>query len=155
MRASLTDVTRIETFPDIAGGFNTVICLNVIEHVEDDRLAMENIHHVLGRDGRAIVLVPQGPDAHGTLDEALGHKRRYTQASLRTLAEESGFVVEDVLSFNRAGWPAWWLNGKLLRRRTFGLIQVLALNLLVPVFRRIDRHLPFPPLSLVGIFAKP
>jgi len=155
LRVSLTDVTRLDTFPEVNGGFDTVICLNVIEHVEDDRTALANIHRVLAKGGRAIVLVPQGPQALGTLDEALGHKRRYTERSLRRLAADTGFKVDEVLPFNHAGWPAWWLNGKILRRRTFGLPQVLALNLFTPLFRCIDQHLPFPPLSLVGVLAKP
>jgi hypothetical protein len=104
--------------------------------------------------GCAIILVPQDPKVAGTLDEALGHQRRYTEESLRLLAEQSGFVVKKMLSFNHVGWPAWWLNGKILKRRTLGLAQVLGLNTLAPLFRRIDGHLPFPPLSLVGIFEK-
>jgi hypothetical protein len=46
---------------------------------------------------------------------------------------------------------AWWLNGKLLRRRSFGLFQIWTLNLLTPIFRRIDRFLPFPALSLIAV----
>ncbi len=148
---TLTDVTEGASFPRIPGGFDTVVCLNVIEHVDDDRAALGNIRSVLAPDGKAIVLVPQGPELFGTLDEVLGHKRRYTEASLRKVAGEAGFEVEEVLGFNRVGTPAWWLNGKLLKRREFGLVQVAALNLLTPLFRRIDRALPFPSLSLVAV----
>ena len=66
---TLTDVTEGESFPTIAGGFDTVVCLNVIEHVDDDRGALENIRAVLAPGGRAIVLVPHGP-------EPLRHARR-------------------------------------------------------------------------------
>jgi hypothetical protein len=59
--------------------------------------------------------------------------------------------VKAILPFNRVGTPAWWLNGKVLRRRHFGLVQIAVLNFLTPLFRRIDRALPFPPLSLVAI----
>jgi glycosyltransferase involved in cell wall biosynthesis len=148
---TLTDVTRGDSFPEVPGGFDTVVCLNVIEHVEDDRAALRNIRRVLSRDGKAIVLVPQGPALMGTLDEVLGHRRRYTEATLRQLALDAGFEVERMLPFNRVGTPAWWLNGKLLRRRHFGLAQITALNLLTPLFRRVDRGLPFPPLSLIGV----
>ena len=148
---TLTDVTEGGTFPKIEGGFDTVVCLNVIEHVEDDRSAMENIRGVLSEKGRAIVLVPQGPGLLGSLDEVLGHKRRYTEAALSVLAVESGFEVKEILRFNRIGSAAWWLNGKLLQRRSFGLLQVAALNLLTPIFRLVDRALPFPPLSLIAV----
>ncbi len=154
LQVAVTDVTKPETFPRLDGGFDTVVCLNVVEHVEDDRVALGNIREALCAGGRAIVLVPQGPAAMGTLDEALGHERRYTEASLRALAEETGFVVQEMLAFNHIGWPAWWVNGKVLKRRTFGLAQILALNALTPLFRRIDGLLPFPPLSLVAALAK-
>src|SRR5512139_528444 len=127
---TLTDVTQGQTFPEIPGGFDTVVCLNVIEHVDDDRGALENIRRVLSPGGRAILLVPQGLDLFGTLDEILGHKRRYSEATLRQLALEAGFEIEAMLAFNRVGTPAWWLNGKVLRRRYFGLAQVAVLNVL-------------------------
>ncbi len=58
-----------------------MVCLNVIEHVDDDVGALRNIRSVLAAGGRAIVLVPSGPWNFGTLDEVLGHKRRYTEAT--------------------------------------------------------------------------
>ncbi len=148
---TLTDVTRGESFPEVDGGFDTVVCLNVIEHVDDDRAALANIRRVLAPEGRAIVLVPQQPALMGTLDEVLGHRRRYTEATLRQAALDAGFEVERMLPFNRVGTPAWWLNGRLLKRRHFGLAQVAALNLLTPIFRRVDRALPFPALSRVAV----
>jgi SAM-dependent methyltransferase len=146
------DVTDAATFPE-RGGFDTVICLNVIEHVDDDRQALRNIRAALddAGSGRAIVLVPQGPWNFGTLDGVLGHRRRYTRESLARLASESGFEVVELRAFNRVGTVAWFLNGKLLRRRTFGLIQIKLLNLLTPLFRWLDRWVPLPGLSLVAV----
>jgi glycosyltransferase involved in cell wall biosynthesis len=152
---TLTDVTRGDSFPRVAGGFDTVVCLNVVEHVEDDLGALANLRGALAPGGRAIVLVPRGPGLFGTLDEVLGHRRRYDEASLRRVALDAGFEVKALLPFNRVGTPAWWLNGRVLRRRHFGLAQIAALNLLTPLFRLVDRALPFPPLSLVAILENP
>jgi len=146
---TLTDVTRGESFP--AGGFDTVICLNVIEHVDDDGAALRNIRGALADGGRAVVLVPRGPALFGTLDEVLGHRRRYTPDTLREVAARAGFAVREIVAFNRVGTIAWWLNGKVLRRRSFGLLQIVVLNLLTPLFRRVDRFLPVAPLSLIAI----
>ena len=146
---TLTDVTKGDSFPP--GGFDTVVCLNVIEHVDDDQGALSNIHRVLAPGGKAIILVPHSPKLFGSLDEALGRQRRYTESSLRDLAQRSGFRVTDIVHFNRVGTFAWWLNGRVLRRRTFGLLQIIALNTLTPVFRRIDGALPLPPLSLIAL----
>ncbi len=152
LRVSYTDGAVPDSFPDQR--FDTVVCLNVIEHLQDDVAALSNIRNVLDEGGVAIVLVPNSPRLYGTLDEVLGHCRRYTREQLVALAEKVGFRVEALIPFNRAGTPAWWLNARILRRSTFGLWQIKVLNLLTPVFRRLDSWLPFPPLSLIAILRK-
>lgn len=153
LRASQVDLTAGESFPS-AQRFDTVICLNVLEHVEDDLTALRNIWQSLQEGGRAIVLVPQGPDLYGTLDKVLGHFRRYSREQLASVAESAGFRVHCILTFNRAGSPAWWLNGKILKRTTFGLFQIKILNLLVPIFKRTEKWLPLPALSLIAVLEK-
>ena len=154
LQAAFCDVTRRESFPTRDGGFDTVICLNVIEHVEGDREALENIRSVLAPGGRALILVPQAPWNFGTLDEVLGHRRRYTADSLTTVARAAGFEIERMIKFNRLSTFAWFLNGKILRRRHFGLIQIKTLNLLVPIMRVTDA-VPTPPLSLIAVLKRP
>jgi hypothetical protein len=89
------------------------------------------------------------------LDEVLGHFRRYTKEQLVSVAAQAGFHVQEVLEFNRPGVAGWWLNACVLRRRTFGLGQIRMLNLLTPLFRRIDSWFPLPPLSIIAILEKP
>jgi hypothetical protein len=109
---------------------------------------------VLSPGGRAIILVPQGMWNFGTLDEVLGHERRYSREDLENLAEKCGLRIVKMVGFNRAGTIPWFLNGRLLRRRTFGLVQIKLLNLLSPLFRRVDRRLPIPPLSLIAVMER-
>ena len=154
MRVGYTDGENSESFPK-EQKFDTVICLNVVEHLADDLAALNNIRGVLEDGGRAIVLVPCGPWLFGTLDEVLGHQRRYTKKQLVELAEKAGFHLENVMAFNRVGVIAWWLNGRLLRKRTFGLWQIKMLNLLTPLFRVLDNFLPLPSLSLIAVLSKP
>jgi glycosyltransferase involved in cell wall biosynthesis len=154
MRVGYTDGEKGESYPK-EQKFDTVICLNVVEHLADDLTALNNIRGVLEDGGRAIVLVPCGPWLFGSLDEVLGHHRRYTRKQLMELVEKAGFHMENVLEFNRIGVIAWWLNGRLLRRRTFGLWQIKILNLLTPIFRVLDNVLPLPPLSLIAVLSKP
>lgn len=153
MQVAYTDASKGESFP--AGQqFDTVVCLNVVEHLQDDVAALRNIWNALAEGGRAIVLVPCGPWLYGSLDEVLGHHRRYTREQLVQVAQQAGFQVEQVLKFNRPGVVAWWLNGRILRRKTFGRGQIRMLNVLTPVFRRVDRWLPLPPLSVIAILRK-
>jgi len=151
LRVQYCNLTDRSTFPVREGGFDTVICLNVVEHVTDDQAALENMRAALSPDGRAIVLVPQGMWNFGTVDAALGHKRRYSRASLQAVAERARFEVERLIPFNAAGSPAWWMTGRVLRRDTVGLQQIKALNLLTPLLRRIDGALPLPSLSLIAV----
>src|SRR5271155_474776 len=127
LRVKRTDATAAETFPEQT--FDTVVCLNVVEHLEDDVLALGNLRNALEKDGTAIVLVPNGPGLFGTLDKVLGHYRRYTREQLLTACTSAGFTVEKVLKFNRFSSPGWWLNGKILKRETFGFGQIKLGNL--------------------------
>ncbi len=145
------DVSKAETFPKQAAPYDTVICLNVIEHIDDDEQALRNIRSVLAPDGRALILVPQGPGNFGTLDEVLGHHRRYTRESLAAVAQRAGFDVEDILTFNRLGSVAWFLNGRILKRRNFGFFQIKLLNAIVPLMKLLERVPLLPPLSLIAI----
>jgi glycosyltransferase involved in cell wall biosynthesis len=149
LQVGYTDAQSGETYPK--SEFDTVICLNVVEHLEDDVKALRNIRASLDKNGRAIVLVPAGPGLYGTLDKVLGHYRRYTRDQLVEACARAGFRVEKVLKFNRIGSPGWWWNGKVLKRTTFGFWQIKLLNTLVPLVRPIDRFLPLPHLSWIVV----
>jgi glycosyltransferase involved in cell wall biosynthesis len=153
MRVAHTDAMDRDTYPR-GQSFDTVVCLNVVEHVQDDLQALRNVWNALEEGGRAIILVPHGPGLYGSLDEVLGHFRRYSEQQIIDVADNAGFRVEKVLKFNRPGVVAWWLNGRILHRKTFGLGQIRMLNLLTPLFRLMDSWLPFPPLSIIAILRK-
>jgi len=144
-----TDATAAGTYPPEQ--FDTVLCLNVIEHLEDDVAALTNIRNKVDKDGRAIILVPNSMALYGTLDRVLGHYRRYSRGQLEETCRKAGFTVEKALKFNRIGSPGWWLNGRVLRKKSFGFLQIKLLNLLIPFIRRIDHLLPFPHLSWIVI----
>ena len=145
------EFTSAHDINPLRGSADCIVCLNVLEHVLDDQAGLRNICLCLRPGGRAVVLVPQGPQLFGSLDEVLDHKRRYTESELRHKMSEAGFEVTESLPFNRATWPGWYLNGTLLRRRTLSRFQLWSFDLLVPWFRRIDSKLPWPPNSLIAI----
>jgi glycosyltransferase involved in cell wall biosynthesis len=142
-------------FAALGERFDSVVCLNVLEHVEDDLQGLRNIRSALEPGGRAIILVPQDQSVYGTLDEVLGHCRRYSAEQLRARMEEAGFRVERVFEFNRITRPGWYLNGRVLKRRDFGGFQLRVFDLLVPVWKRIDSGLPWPAVSVIGVGVNP
>lgn len=67
-----------------------VTALNVLEHIDDDRAALENIARILKPGGVAHIEAPQGPGLYDIYDEHLMHHRRYRLSELLTLARECG-----------------------------------------------------------------
>lgn len=143
--ADRSDMARYRASAD------TVVCLNALEHVRDDIDSLWNIRESLRPGGVAVILVPQGPQAFGSMDEVLEHRRRYTAEELQRKMESTGLRVERMISFNRATWPGWYLNSRLLRRRTLSKMQLRLFDRLVPLWRRIDNRLPWPSTSLIAI----
>jgi glycosyltransferase involved in cell wall biosynthesis len=80
LRVGYTDGQISESYPQQK--FDTVICLNVVEHLRDDNAALQNIREALEVGGQAIILVPCGPRLFSTLDQVLGHRRRYSRQQL-------------------------------------------------------------------------
>jgi SAM-dependent methyltransferase len=148
-------LAKAADFEKMTGSIDTIICVNVLEHVDDDAGAMRNMHAALPPDGRLVLLVPHLQSLFGTLDEALEHRRRYAKDGLRALAQAAGFSVETIFEFNRASAPGWLLNGRLLRKRDFGRFQLKIFDSLVWLFRLIDGWLPWPGQSVVLVARKP
>ncbi len=149
------DLTRAEDFAPFTGNMDTVICLNVLEHIEDDRRGLANILSALDHGGRAILLVPEGQSVFGTIDVALGHFRRYSETELKSKMEAAGFQVEQILSFNRVSRPAWFVSGRILKRTSLDWNQMRLYDRFVWLWRRIDRFLPWRPTSIIAIARKP
>jgi SAM-dependent methyltransferase len=131
------------------GAFDFALCLNVLEHVEDDARALTVMAGALRPGGRLGVLVPAGPRLFGSLDVHYGHHRRYTRPSLRALAEAAGLRVGALYPFNALGIPGWWFRtvtgGTAVGRRSLD-----AYDRMLVLWRPLERRLRLPwGLSLV------
>lgn len=149
------DAGSAEDFAGLEGQFDTIIMVNVLEHVEDDARALDNLHRTLAPGGRAVILVPRGPHLYGTLDVVLEHRERYTEERLRSSLVAAGFSLEALHDFNRLSVPGWWLNGRVLNRRHLSKLQIKTLELLMPVAQRVDEAWPWRGLSLIAVARKP
>ncbi|HBY59046.1 MAG TPA: glycosyl transferase [Solibacterales bacterium] len=145
------DLTQDADFADLQSAVDTVVCLNVVEHIEDDLAALRRIRSTLVPGGHAVILVPEGQAIFGKLDEALGHFRRYSKPQLQARMEEAGFTVERILEFNRISRPGWYVTGRLLGRSTLSPLTLRLFNQGVWLWRRIDRLLPWKPTSIIAI----
>ena len=122
--------------------FDTIICLNVLEHVDDDIGSLVAIRGMLAPGGRLVLLVPALPALYGTIDRALGHHRRYKRRRLAQLLRATGYAVAHIEYFNLAGVPGWWLAGRVLRRPMIPAGSLKLYDALVPLFR-LERLLPW------------
>jgi glycosyltransferase involved in cell wall biosynthesis len=145
------DLSRAEDFAPLAGRYDTVILINLLEHMADEAGALRNVRTALNPGGRAIVLVPQNPRLYGSLDDVLGHRRRYTRTTLRAALEAEGFAIDQMFDFNRVTTPAWWFNGRLLRHRQFSQVQLKIVNSLIWLFRGLEYVLPWQGVSLIAV----
>ncbi|MEP7351633.1 MAG: methyltransferase, partial [Acidobacteriota bacterium] len=149
------DLTSPPDFAPFANSMDTIICLNVLEHIDDDRLGLKNIYSALSPEGRAIILVPEGQSVYGTIDEALGHFRRYSEAELQEKMEKTGFKVEQIVRFNRVSRPAWFVSGRIIKRKALDVNQMRLYDRMVWLWRKIDGFLPWRPTSIIAIGRKP
>jgi glycosyltransferase involved in cell wall biosynthesis len=155
LEVAKVDLEDAKSFEPLAGQFDTVVCLNVLEHVRDPLQALRNIHTALAPGGRAVLYVPQGKALYSTLDEALSHRVRYDRESLLAELTATGFELETDRQFNRTSVPAWWFNGKVMRRRNFSRLQLKTFDVLVPLLRRVDRFVPWPGLGIIAVARRP
>ena len=112
---------------------DSVVCLNVLEHVRDDRTALVHVHRVLEPGGRAVFILPAFESLYGPIDQKLGHFRRYSKSGWQKLAADCGFRVAESRYFNSVGFLGWWVNAKLLHRTEQSEEQIALFdNVIVP-----------------------
>jgi len=142
VRVMLGDISDPHLPAQLASwSFDTAICVNVLEHVEDDLQALRHLWQVLQPGGRLLLLVPAGRYMYGALDQALGHYRRYDRAQLAQLIQDAGFRSLSLRYMNLAGIPGWWLNSCVLKRQLLPESQLRWFNRLAPVFIGSERLL--------------
>lgn len=135
--------------------FDTIILLDVLEHIEADVQLLRQLRNGLQSGGKLIVKVPALHWLYSPMDQAIGHYRRYNRSSLRETFRQANFSDPIVWSFNAAGIPGWWLNGKLLQRTTPPAEQIGWFDRAVPLLQWLESRVPVPiGLSLFAVATK-
>ena len=134
---------------------DTIVCVNVLEHIEDDRGVLRSFQQLLEPGGQVVLLVPAHPGLYTEVDRTLGHFRRYSFEKAIEKMREAGLEVVHCSGFNRLGAIGWYVSGRLLRRSTISSRQMKVYEWLLPVAKFCER-LPFlPQLSVVVVGRKP
>jgi SAM-dependent methyltransferase len=126
---------------------DTIIAVNVLEHVEKDHEFLRSAHRGLVPGGKLLILVPAVPAIFGSLDRAFDHYRRYTRRALRSAVVGAGFQIEDLHYLNGLGVAAWFMAGRVLNRTTLGRSQVRFYDRwVIPWLSRIEEII-HPPIG--------
>lgn len=94
---------------------DTVICNNVLEHVQDDIKALNNILKILAHNGNLILILPAFQLLFSKWDRAVGHFRRYNYKNIQEKLIKTNFSIKKSFYMNMLGFFAWFINGRILR----------------------------------------
>lgn len=148
--ASSTLIVRKQNFlndmTDLIG-YDTVVLINVLEHLPDPVGALKQIYEMLNSGGCVVVLVPALQWLFSPFDRLIGHWRRYTRSMLAAQLRSAGYGIEKNIYFNILGIAGWWWRFCVLRRKYFTPAAVRVFNFVTPLLRKIESLLP-PPVGL-------
>jgi 2-polyprenyl-3-methyl-5-hydroxy-6-metoxy-1,4-benzoquinol methylase len=136
--------------------FDTVVCVNVLEHIEDDAAALRTFKDVLIANGRVLIFVPAVQAAYGPLDAELGHHRRYSKPTLAKAFADAGLDLLTLRYTNPIGLLGWMYNAHISKSTAHSPGQVKLFETLVaPWALPLERLIPPPVgLSLVAVGQK-
>lgn len=149
------DIQNIDSSPCASTAYDTIICLNILEHLENDRKAVENMISLLQPGGRLIILVPALTALHGSMDISFGHYRRYNKKQLKILIQGKKLDIIKFYYLNFLGLFGWFVNGKIFKNTELPENQTKIFDKLVPFLGFIEKIIK-PPLgqSLILIARK-
>ena len=124
---------------------NAVIAVNVLEHVRDDAEFLREAHTAVVPGGALLLFVPAIPAIYGSLDVAFEHHRRYTRRTLRTVIEKAGWKPRRISYMNLPGIAAWFMAGRVLRKKSVAPADAKAYDrLVIPWLSRLESIVPAP-----------
>jgi SAM-dependent methyltransferase len=138
----------------VAARFDTVLCVNVLEHIEDDEQAVQGFAEIVApANGHVLIFVPAIAAAYGPLDAALGHHRRYSKRSLARMFDRAHLDLQVLKYTNPVGLLAWMFYTYVTRRAAHSPRQIALFETLVaPWALPLERIVPVPVgLSLVAV----
>jgi len=127
--------------------FDTVVLVNVLEHIKDDVQALRNCSKLLLPGGKIIVFAPAFQSFFGSIDRADLHFRRYSKSDIARTVENAGFKVKRVFYKDVFAVPLWLFHNKILRTPVHPKGQMSFFDMFVPVCAFIEKILP----PLIGL----
>lgn len=135
--------------------FDAAIMVNVLEHIDDDRAVLADLHKLLRPGGAVLVFVPAHQWLYGSLDSLVHHVRRYEQRELQSKIADAGFEVALCRPFDLLGIAPWLVAGRVVKQKRFDERGAQLYDRFgVPLTRWLEKHVTPPygkSLIAVGI----
>jgi SAM-dependent methyltransferase len=109
MRGDLRDL-------DLGDQFDSIVMVNVLEHILDDSGALVTCLAHLRPGGNIVLYVPALNGLYTDWDRKVGHFRRYSKPRLRAVVDEAGLRVVQLRYVNLLAMPVWLITGRILKR---------------------------------------
>jgi len=150
LRERFRDDARVSTVAGVAAdittdGFDAAVMINVLEHIDDERAVLADLHRRLDHEGRLVLWVPAFMTLFSDFDRRLGHHRRYRRRALESLIEANGFELVASRYVNLPGWFSWLLMVRLLKIEPTNATTIRIFDTrIVPVVRWIEDRVRMP-----------
>jgi 2-polyprenyl-3-methyl-5-hydroxy-6-metoxy-1,4-benzoquinol methylase len=129
-------------------GLDTVYCVNVLEHIEQDVAALQTFREAIVPQGKVLIFVPAVAAAYGPLDAELGHHRRYSKRTLSRAFAEAGLELMMLRYTNPIGLIGWMYNSHVTKTRVHSLDQVRLFETFVAPWALPLERMITPPIGL-------
>jgi 16S rRNA A1518/A1519 N6-dimethyltransferase RsmA/KsgA/DIM1 with predicted DNA glycosylase/AP lyase activity len=138
------DVTK-RPIKNMQKKFASVVAVNMLEHIKDDKQALKNIRQMLKKNGNLVLLIPAKKKAYTRLDRELGHYRRYEKKEIIEKLISAGFTIKNIYYFNFIGVFTWILRGLITNNnKQLSKSHIALFDKIVTVLKPLEKIMPIP-----------
>lgn len=154
LKKRLAEITKVETvnryfseeYLKYENSFDSVVYVNVLEHIENDQQEISYAQKALKDGGHLLLFVPALSWLYSNVDKKLGHLRRYKKRNLIKLIRNRGFTIVKAKYFDLVGILPWYITFILLKKSLSSDKVSLYDRLIVPIMRKFESVIK-PPIG--------
>lgn len=135
------DLNKESDYRQILPRVDTIVALNVLEHLKDDISVLNNLYDKLTDGGNLIIIVPAHKFLFNNLDVITGHYRRYDREEILKKISKAKFAIKKCFYFNFTAIFGWYVNGNILKKSQINYTAMNLYNKIIPFFRFFEKKI--------------